>query len=61
MYNHSKPEIEIQSFSSIIAFLSAREYVNVSDCFSATLRGVAKIYSELVALRLLTLYSAAHN
>ena len=27
--------------------------VNISDCYSATRRGVAKIYIELVALRLL--------
>ena len=33
--------------------VSAREEVNVSKCYPAAYHGVAKIYSELVALKLL--------
>ena len=53
-YNRSKPEVEFHStFSSIIAFLSAWEYMNGRNCYSATHHGVAKINSMLVAPRLL--------
>ena len=52
-FNRSKLEVKFQSkFASVVTFLSARKYVSV-DFYSETRHGVAKINSELVALRLL--------
>ena len=54
MYNRSNLEVEfLSTFSSIIEFLKYSGVSERRDCYSAMRRGVAKIYSELVSLRLL--------
>ena len=59
-YNRSKPEVDFHSiFSSIVAFLSARESVNVDDCYSAMCQGVTKIYSE-IKLKVVLFLRAGH-